>query len=81
MMKKTTIFLGFALLASPSLAQEYVHGYYRSNGTYAAPHWKSRPDSTVTNNYSFKGNLNPYTGQIGTKKYSHNATSPYYSGD
>jgi len=29
----------------------YVKGYYRSNGTYVSPHYRSAPDSTKTNNY------------------------------
>lgn len=44
-----------------------VRGYYRSNGTYVQPHYRSNPNSTVYDNYSTKGNVNPYTGQWGTR--------------
>jgi hypothetical protein len=50
--------------ASPSRADEYVHGYYRSNGTYVQPYFRSDPDGNPYNNYSYPGNLNPYTGQV-----------------
>lgn len=45
----------------------HVNGYYRSNGTYVAPHYRSAPDGDFSNNWSTKGNINPYTGEEGTK--------------
>ncbi len=57
--------LGMALafmVASPAWADQYVHGYYRSNGTYVQPYQRSTPDGNPYNNYSFPGNLNPHTG-------------------
>jgi len=44
----------------------YVQGYTRSNGTYVAPHMRSAPDGDPFNNWSTKGNINPYTGVAGT---------------
>jgi hypothetical protein len=44
-----------------------VQGYFRSNGTYVAPHWRSAPDGNFWNNWSTKGNINPYTGVPGTR--------------
>ena len=38
------------ILSSPLLADTYVNGYYRSNGTYVAPHYRSSPNNTVTDN-------------------------------
>jgi hypothetical protein len=64
----------------PALAEQYVHGYYRSNGTYVHSYYRTSPDHTVTNNYSYKGNLNPHTGAVGTNYYVHDRTSPYYRG-
>ena len=43
-----------------------VKGHYRSNGTYVKPHYRSAPNGTVFDNYSTKGNTNPYTGKSGT---------------
>ncbi len=53
-------------------AQVSVRGYYRKDGTYVRPHMRSSPNSTTLDNYSTRGNINPYTGQPGTR-------SPGYS--
>src|ERR1700679_587078 len=79
---KYILVLLFTLLTLPTsvMADENVSGYYRSNGTYVQPYTRSSPDSTVTNNYSYQGNTNPYTGAVGTNRYEHDATSPYFTG-
>ena len=53
-----------------------VRGYTRSNGTYVAPHYRSSPDGNFSNNWSTKGNINPYTGEEGTLNYKQ-TTYPY----
>jgi len=57
----------------------YVNGYYKSNGTYVQPHYRSTPNSTTLDNYSTKGNTNPYTGKKGTKSPSYNYSTPSYN--
>lgn len=47
-----------------SISQVRVNGYYRKNGTYVQPHYRSSPDGNPYNNYSFPGNFNPYTGEF-----------------
>jgi len=42
----------------------WIRGYYRSNGTYVRPHYRTNPDGNPYNNYSFPGNYNPNTGRI-----------------
>jgi hypothetical protein len=44
-----------------------VHGYVTKGGTYVAPHYRTNPNSYRLDNWSTKGNLNPYTGTLGTK--------------
>lgn len=66
-MKKIFAAALFAALASSAFAQVHVSGYTKSNGTYVAPHMRSSPNSTTADNYSTKGNINPYTGEAGTK--------------
>ena len=44
-----------------------VRGYTRSNGTYVAPHYRSAPDGDVYNNWSSDGNVNPYSGRVGSQ--------------
>jgi hypothetical protein len=45
-----------------------VRGYTRKDGTYVAPHQRSKPDGDFKNNWSTKGNQNPYTGKEGTRQ-------------
>jgi hypothetical protein len=44
-----------------------VDGYTRNNGTYVAPHQQTNPNNTQTDNYGSRPNVNPYTGQVGTR--------------
>lgn len=78
-MKRVLVFLVIVLFASTALAQVFVPGYQRRDGTYVQPHYRSNPDSTPTNNYNFKGNTNPYTGQQGQDYYRDNPRSPYHN--
>jgi hypothetical protein len=60
--------LAVALLSATSASARDVHvdGYYRKNGTYVQPHTRTAPDSNPYNNYSTRGNMNPYNGKEGT---------------
>jgi hypothetical protein len=49
----------------------HTRGYVRENGTYVHPHYSSHPNRTQRDNFSTKGNVNPYTGKVGTKNASH----------
>ena len=63
-----TLILAAALLVGRSLlADTRVNGYYRKDGTYVEQHWRSNPNSTTSDNWSTRGNANPYTGQFGTR--------------
>lgn len=64
-MKKLLYILLLLCFALPSYSAQRVNGYMRSNGTYVAPHYRSTSDSYKFNNYSTKGNVNPYTGKKG----------------
>ena len=52
---------------SSGAGDHYVSGYYRSNGTYVSGYHATNPNSTRNDNYSTRGNVNPYTGEAGTK--------------
>lgn len=65
-MKKLFLAAAIMLLSVQVFARDvHVNGYTRSDGTYVQPHYRTAPDSTRTNNYSYDGNVNPYTGQVG----------------
>jgi|YelNatPaOPRAMG01_1025707.scaffolds.fasta_scaffold51272_4 hypothetical protein len=42
----------------------WVRGYFRKDGTYVRPHFRTAPDGIPYNNFSFPGNYNPNTGKI-----------------
>lgn len=72
----------FAQVNSKSIS---VKGYYNKNGTYVQPYHRTAPNSTNRDNYSTKGNINPYTGKKGTvnpdnksNNYNYPPTSNYY---
>ena len=52
-----------------------VSGYTRSNGTYVQSHVRTMPNSTNWDNFSTKGNSNPFTGSTGyrARDYSSDA--------
>jgi hypothetical protein len=54
--------------SSHSGGSHSIRGYTTKSGNYVAPHHATNPDSSKTNNWSHKGNVNPYTGKVGTKK-------------
>ena len=72
MKKILTLFL-LIIFALPAFSAQMVNGYYRKSTksptgqVYVKPYYKSTPDYTKYNNYSTKGNYNPYTGKKGTK--------------
>jgi hypothetical protein len=68
MMRHALLLLLGLVVATPAISQSshYVRGYTTKNGTYVAPHYQTNPDSSRLNNWSTKGNINPYTGKPGT---------------
>jgi hypothetical protein len=72
-MKKCLASLLFASLAvsaalpAHARSSHSVSGYVKKNGTYVAPHRQTDSDSSRVNNWSSKGNFNPYTGKKGTR--------------
>lgn len=76
------IFAGLAALASAADARQvYVPGFYRPNGVWVPPHYRTVPDGTDyvgpadpnVNPY----NVNPYTGAV--NPYT-GAVNPYTGG-
>lgn len=47
--------------------ETWVSGFYR-NGKYVSGHYRTKKDSTTSNNYSHKGNTNPHNGKKGYSK-------------
>ena len=71
MVKNRIIHILFVLLSIITIsavcnAQVRVKGYYRKDGAYVRPHVRSNPDGNPYNNWSYPGNVNPYTGKVAT---------------
>lgn len=64
-MKKITILL--LLISSSGFAYEkvYVKPYVNKNGEYVEGHYRTSPNNNAYDNWSTKGNYNPYTGKSG----------------
>jgi len=87
MLKRKIVYFFFILffvilLPVIGYAQVRVKGYYRKDGTYVRPHVRSNPDGNPYNNWSYPGNVNPYTGKVATgnpetylKKYRKNSNA------
>ena len=64
-----SLIIVLALLSNavPSYSATKVRGYTKKSGTHVASHHRSDKNSTKSDNWSTKGNVNPYTGKKGTK--------------
>lgn len=64
MLLESAVFMaGIPVLAKPSVR---VRGHFTKSGSYVFPHRRTAPDGRKYNNWSTKGNVNPYTGNKGT---------------
>ena len=86
MKKILSIFIVLVLSLSSvftTYADTHVKGYYRKNWTFVQPHYRSDRNWTKADNWSTKGNINPYTWKVGTKNiyntYTPSYTTPSYS--
>lgn len=60
--------LSFLIVPDVSAGQTRVRGSInRRTGSYTQPHVRTRPNRTKIDNWSTKGNINPYTGKKGSK--------------
>ena len=60
------VILSFANIAEAG----YTKGYYKpSTGRYVQSYYRSSPNSFKFDNYSSRGNYNPYTGRKGYTSY------------
>ena len=78
-MKKILLLLIIVTTITPAFG-EYVKGYYRYDGTYVQGHYRSKPNSNKFDNYSTKGNYNPYNNKKGSvDPYRYNYSSANYN--
>lgn len=65
------------LFAQVNPNHHYVKSYTRSDGTFVQGHYKTNPNGTNRDNYSTRGNTNPYTGQAGWIQPDNNPITNY----
>jgi len=63
------LFASIIFFSSFGVSEAYVRvrGYYRKSGTYVQPYYRSNSDGYKYNNWSTRGNTNPFTGRSGYK--------------
>ncbi len=61
------VFAILFLIQTMAFASVHVRSYTKRNGTHVASHHRSNPDGTRSNNWSHRGNVNPFTGKKGYK--------------
>ena len=52
----------------PLVGEEYIRTYTKGDGTRVEGHFRTRADNSFYNNYSSKGNINPHTGEVGSRR-------------
>ena len=86
-MKKLIFIILLLFLAMPAFAGERVRGHWKDTNrdgvkdTYVQPYYRYERNDSVLDNYSTKGNTNPYTGKKGTvDPYKNLYKTPSYGG-
>ena len=59
--------------AQTASADVYVNRYRNQNGNYVQPHHRTYPDGNPNNNYSHRGNYNPWTCLLYTSRKKRNS--------
>jgi len=62
-----TIALSAFYITAEAADNVYVHRHITKSGTIVQQHYRTAPDHNRFNNWSSKGQANPYTGKRGTK--------------
>lgn len=58
---------GFGQTRRSSSGTVKVKGHVTKSGAYVPPHRRTKADERFSNNWSTKGNVNPYTGKAGSR--------------
>jgi hypothetical protein len=49
-------------------SSHYARPYTTQSGAYNSGHYQTNPNPTQLDNYGTRGNINPYTGRVGTRQ-------------
>jgi len=70
MVSRLAVLVLLALVSGSAIARSstvHVRAHTTKTGHYVPAHVRTAPDHSKLNNWSTKGNVNPYTGKRGTK--------------
>ncbi len=67
MVLSVSIVIGISITGAYAGSSVRVKTYKKKDGTVVQSHRKTSPDKSKRDNFSTKGNINPYTGKEGTK--------------
>ena len=68
------------LVPDLALADNYTRPHVRRDGTYVPGHYSSEPNQYRFDNYSGRGNTNPYTGERGYQRHEFTNPPAYNTG-
>ncbi|CAA0233749.1 hypothetical protein V2605_04855 [Tenacibaculum maritimum] len=60
-----SLFFSLTIFGQVNPNYHKVKGYYRKDGTYVKPHYRTNRNNTNRDNYTTKPNVNPHTGKRG----------------
>ena len=72
-----SLFFSLTIFAQVNPNYHKVKGYYRKDGTYVKPHYRTNRNNTNRDNYTTKPNVNPHTGKRGYIEPDNKSTSNY----
>lgn len=64
---RSSLYEGYSARSLGTSSSHYASGYARRDGTQVQSYHATNPNGSALDNYSTRGNINPYTGQSGTK--------------
>jgi hypothetical protein len=76
--KRMLVALTFLFVSSLVNADTWVNGYVKRDGTYVEGHYRQDSNSTNRDNYSTQGNVNPYSGDSGSRARDYSSEALNY---
>lgn len=73
---KKLIALALLVLATAATQAQTVNGYFRSNGTYVAPHYRTPANGTPYDNLSYRGYPSQQPGYVSPRSYGNDFSTP-----
>lgn len=78
---RTILFALASLFVLNAFADDYyTRGYTRRDGTPVQGHYSTQPNEYRYDNYSSRGNTNPYTGERGSQRNEYTNPPAYNTG-